>query len=119
MRGIMNIEQKIELAVKSALDLKGFNIKSYDLRELSTYADFALLISAKSDRQTKSIADKIRWDFKENKEIPLGVEGEQLGEWILMDYNELIIHIFQEDKRFYYDLERFWENLPHKSYVND
>ena len=113
----MDINKKIEIAVNSALNLKGFNIKSYDLRELSTYADFALLISATSDRQAKSMADKIRWDFKEHKIIPLGVEGEQLGEWILMDYNDLIIHIFLEDKRFHYDLERFWENLPHKTHT--
>lgn len=114
----MEIEKKIDLVVNSALDLKAFNIKSYDLRALSTYADYALLISASSDRQAKSVSDKIKWDMKQHKENPLGVEGIQLGEWILMDYDDLIIHIFQEDKRFHYDLERFWENLPHKSYSN-
>ncbi len=114
----MEIEKKIDLVVNSALDLKAFNIKSYDLRSLSTYADYALLISATSDRQAKSISDKIKFDLKEYKESPLGIEGEQLGEWVLMDYNDLIIHIFQEDKRFHYDLERFWEKLPHKSYSN-
>jgi len=114
----MEIQDKIKLVINSALDLKAFNLKSYDLRSLSTYADFAILISATSDRQVKSISDKIKWDMKKEEQVPLGVEGQQLGEWILMDYDDLIVHIFQEDQRFHYDLERFWEKLPHKSHSN-
>ncbi len=112
----MNIEEKLKQAVESAIELKAFNLKSYDLRKLSTYAEYALLISATSDRHAKSIADKIRFELKKQKEIPLGIEGDNEGEWILLDYNDLIIHIFLENKRFHYDLERFWEELPNESY---
>ena len=115
----MEVQDKIKLVINSALDLKAFNLKSYDLRSLSTYADFAVLISATSDRQVKSISDKIKWDMKVKEQTPLGIEGQQLGEWILMDFDDLIVHIFQEDQRFHYDLERLWEKLPHKSHSNE
>jgi len=115
----MEIQDKLKQIINSALDLKAFNLKSYDLRSLSAYADFAVLISASSDRQVKSIANQIKSDMKKFKQSPLGVEGDQLGEWILMDFDDLIVHIFQEDTRFHYDLERFWENLPSKSHPSE
>jgi ribosome-associated protein len=115
----METEKKIDVAVNSALDLKAFNIKSYDLRKLSTYSEYALLISGSSDRQVKSISDKIKIEMKKFKISPLGIEGEKTSEWILMDFDDLIIHIFLEDQRFHYDLERLWEDLPHKSHTQE
>ncbi|MBN2693345.1 ribosome silencing factor [bacterium] len=105
-----------ELAYQIAqkiVDLKGFKIKLYDLRSISSYSNFALIASVNSSRQSKAIFEKIHRELKESDKIkPLGVEGIETGEWILMDYNDVIVHLFTDDKRIYYDLDRLWKEQP-------
>jgi len=79
-----------------------------DVKGLSSFADYFVICSANSDRQVRAIASWLREDLKKNGMTPLGVEGEQHGRWVLMDYDDIIIHIFHEPVREFYDIERLW-----------
>jgi len=100
-------------AVEYALDKKGTNLKLIDVRELSSLTDFLLLVSGRSDRQVQAIAENIRTEFKHNHDIqPLAVEGMDQGRWILLDYGEVMVHVFQQPVREFYDLEGLWSEAP-------
>lgn len=93
-----------------ASDLKAEDIRILDMRELVTYTDFLVLCSGRSVRQTKRIAEEIL--FKLRKELgvrPDGVEGDTVGEWILLDYLDFIVHVFTPEKRDFYRLDVLWK----------
>ncbi len=100
-------------AVEYALDKKGMDLKLFDVRELSSLTDFLLLVSGRSDRQVQAIAENIRTEFKHHHAvIPLAVEGMDQGRWILLDYGEIMVHVFQPAVREFYDLEGLWSEAP-------
>ena len=106
MTSINNILKEIEVA---ALDKKGKDIVVLDVGTLSDITDYYFIISAKNDRQVKAIRDEISIRLKENFErTPKHVEGAPSSKWIVMDYFDFIIHIFDENMRQYYELERLW-----------
>ncbi len=74
--------------------------------------DYFLICSGKNDKQTKAIANEIRKTVRELGGKPLRAAGEDLGDWILIDYGDFVIHIFTEEKREYYQLERLWSDAP-------
>ncbi len=93
-----------------ASDLKAEDIRILDMRELVTYTDFLVLCSGRSVRQTKRIAEESL--FKLRKELgvrPDGVEGDTVGEWILLDYLDFIVHVFTPEKRDFYRLDVLWK----------
>ena len=99
----------VDAAVAFAQDKKGFDLKLLDVQELSSLTDFLLIVSGRSDRQVQAIAENIRTEFKsEHSLFPLAAEGMDQGRWILLDYGELMIHVFQPDVREFYDLEGLW-----------
>lgn len=82
---------------------------------MSSYTDFIVLLSATSDRHARSMADHMREDLKKARVTPLGVEGYDGGQWILLDFGEVVVHIFQETARDFYDLDGLWidaGNIP-------
>ncbi len=92
------------------------------LGELTTFADFFVIVSGESTVQTKALARELREELKKVGIIPYGVEGEKEGLWILMDYGSVIIHIFQSEKREFYDLEGMWyeaERVPLEVLLGD
>ncbi len=82
------------------------------MKELSAFADYFIIASGTSDRQVRAIASAIQENLKKAEILPLGIEGEAAGQWILMDYNDVIIHIFLDTIRTFYDLERLWSEAP-------
>ncbi|MEA3544231.1 MAG: ribosome silencing factor [Thermodesulfobacteriota bacterium] len=101
------------LAVDYALDKKGMDLKLLDVRELSSLTDYLLLVSGRSDRQVQAIAENIRTEFKHQHEIfPLAIEGMNQGRWVLIDYGEIMVHVFQQSVREFYDLEGLWSEAP-------
>ncbi len=82
------------------------------MKELSAFADYFIIASGTSDRQVRAIATAIQENLKKAGILPLGIEGEAAGQWILMDYNDVIIHIFLDTVRTFYDLERLWSEAP-------
>ena len=105
----MQAKETALLAVDYALDKKGFNLKLLEVKELSSLTDYLLLVSGRSDRQVQAIAENIKLEFKkEHKELPLAIEGMDQGRWVLLDYGSVMVHVFQEQVREFYDLEGLW-----------
>jgi len=91
---------------------KGFEIRILDLRKLSTMADFFVICSADSERQVKAIADEIEDKLSEQRIKCSNREGYETMNWVLIDYFDVIVHIFKTEARNYYNLEKFWGDAP-------
>jgi ribosome-associated protein len=96
--------------VNASLEKKAKNFVILNVKEISAFADYFLICSGTSDRQVRAIAAAIQENLKMADILPLGIEGEAAGQWILMDYDDVIIHIFLEPVRTFYDLERLWSD---------
>jgi ribosome-associated protein len=103
----------LELArriVDSIADQKGENILLLDIRDVSLLADYFVIASTTSDRQAKAILDEVREKVKQDTDARLlHVEGEASTGWVLMDYGDVVVHLFSEEMRRYYDLEGLWQ----------
>ena len=107
-----NSRQKAIRIVEAALDRKAERPVVLDMRQLTAYADTFIILSGRSDRQVRSIAESIVHALKSAGEQPLGVEGLDDGHWVLIDCNDAIVHVFDPDTRLQYDLERLWRDAP-------
>lgn len=91
------------------LDKKAFNVSILDVRKISSLTDFIVLASGSSDRQVKAAADSVHLGLKKDYEtLPIGIEGLDEGRWVLIDYGDVMVHVFQEDVRLFYDLDGLW-----------
>ena len=104
--------EKARIAAEAALDRKATDPVILDVREVTSFADAFVVLTGRSDRQVKAIADAVQEALRAHGEKPLGVEGIEDGHWVLMDCNDLIVHVFQEETREHYDLERLWSDAP-------
>ena len=103
----------MRLAVAAALDKKAFDLDVLSVGDLTSIADFFILTSASSERQAQAIADSVLERLRaEMKVKPLLVEGSTPGRWILLDFGDFIVHVFTEDCRRFYGLERLWGDAP-------
>jgi ribosome-associated protein len=108
-----SIESRVRLAVTAALDKKAFDLAVLAVGKLTSIADYFILTSASSERQAQAIADSILDKLREELSVkPLLVEGTTPGRWILLDFGDFIVHIFTEDCRRFYGLERLWGDAP-------
>lgn len=107
------IHHRVRTAVSAALDKKAIDLDVLAVSELTSIADYFLLCSATSERQAQAIADSVVDTLREDDRVkPLLVEGTVPGRWILLDYGDFIFHIFTEDCRRFYGLERLWGDAP-------
>jgi ribosome-associated protein len=95
---------------EAALDKKAVDLVALDVSELTSYADTFVITTATSDRHARAIADAIREAETEAGGKPLGIEGYDEARWVLIDLGDVIVHVFQEDVRATYDLERLWSD---------
>lgn len=100
--------ERVLLCANAALERKAKGMIILNVREISAFADYFILCSGTSDRQVCAVAAAIQENLKKAGILPLGVEGEAAGRWILLDYDDVIIHVFLESVREFYDLERLW-----------
>jgi ribosome-associated protein len=114
----MTPEQLAEVAVSLAADRKALDIVSLDLREMISYTDYFVICTGHTDRQTKAIHDAIHQGLKDEHGIlPRRVEGLTQARWVLMDYLDVIVHIFTPDMRELYRLEQLWGEAPSRTLV--
>jgi ribosome-associated protein len=105
-------KERLLLCINASLKRKAKNLTILNVKEVSSFADYFIICSGTSDRQVQSIAASIRENLKECGITPLGIEGESLGKWVLMDYEDVIIHVFYEPIREFYEIERLWPDAP-------
>lgn len=91
-------------------DKKGQDIKVLETAELTTLADYFVLCTGTSNTQIKALADYCQKELKDQGELPHHVEGHHSGTWVLLDYSSVVVHLFQEETRDFYDLERLWKD---------
>lgn len=104
--------KRVLLCINASLEKKAKDLVILNVKEISAFTDYFIICSGTSDRQVRAISDAIQERLKLAEILPLGIEGETAGQWILMDYNDVIIHIFLETIRSFYDLERLWSEAP-------
>jgi len=94
------------------LDKKAYDLVILDVRGFSSYADFILIASTRSARHVQGVAEAVEEELFREKIEPLGVEGKTEGQWVLMDYGDVVLHLFFEPVREVYDLEGLWMDAP-------
>ena len=104
----MPIRKISRIAVTALEDIKARDITVFDVRKLTTLYDTLIIATAESNRQVKALAHHVRDKLKEAGATILGVEGEETGEWVLVDAGEIIVHIMQPAVRAHYNLEELW-----------
>jgi ribosome-associated protein len=92
------------------LDKKALDVQVLHVAPLTSVADYLVLGSAESDRQTRAIADHIQGLLSRSGERPLSIEGASSGQWVLLDFGDVVAHIFRQDVRSHYALERLWSD---------
>lgn len=103
------IDSRLKTIFSAVSDKKGENLVILDLKELSGFTDFFAITHGNSTRQVNAIAEEVRLRLKKDFGVlPLHSEGESTGEWILLDYGDIVFHAFLENKRYYYNLEKIW-----------
>ncbi len=110
--------EDLTLAVaEHASDAKAEAIVALDLRELSTVADYFLICSGRSDRQVRAIHERIQLGVKRAHALaPTRVDGAAAAQWVLMDYGDVIVHIFSPETREFYRLEQLWGEAPARTF---
>ena len=103
-----NLEERMLLALHAASDKKALDIVLLDLREIATFTDHFLITSGANQRQVQAIADEVIDKLKKAGSPAARVEGYRTAEWILVDYGDFIVHVFEDKARKFYDLERLW-----------
>lgn len=108
----MTAEEKVEIIVRAAEEVKAEDISQIDLRGKTILADYFLLMNGRSNIQVRAIVDKIIEFMELAGEREVRLEGYVRGEWVLLDYGDVVVHVMQPEVREFYGLEEFWRNAP-------
>ena len=100
-----------ELVLDAAHDLKAVDVVSLEVSELTDITDTMIVAGGTSDRHVKAIVNNVLAVLKDAGKEVLGVEGRDVGEWVLLDLGDVVLHVMRAEARRFYDLERLWENL--------
>jgi len=102
------LDERIVAAVQAAAEKKAIDIVVLDLREIATFTDYFVITSGTNERQVQAISDEVYETLKKAGTTAARVEGYKTAEWILLDYGDFIVHVFEQKSRSFYDLERLW-----------
>ena len=105
-------ESTARRAAEAALDKKADDVVMVDLRGKSTYADFLVICSGTNERQLEAVADSVEKSLREAGQHLIGAEGGRGGRWVLLDFGDVVVHVFHQEERAYYDLEGLWSDAP-------
>lgn len=100
---------RLLLCINAILQKKAKDIKVLNIKENSSFADYMIICSGATERQNQALCGAIQQYLKKEGILPLGVEGEAYGQWILLDYDDVIISVFLESIRAFYDIENLWD----------
>ena len=102
------LDERILMALNAASEKKAINSVVLDLREIASFTDYFLITSGANERQVQAISDEVGETLKKAGTPAARIEGYKTAEWILLDYGDFVVHIFGEQSRKFYDLERLW-----------
>jgi ribosome-associated protein len=105
----MQTDELRDLILKTLDDMKALDVKVLDVRGKTSITDLMIIASGTSNRHVASIAETVAYKAKEVGETPLGTEGQKEGEWVLVDLNDVVVHVMQTKVRDFYQLERLWD----------
>ncbi len=106
-----DLDESVKLALTCASEKKAFDMVALDLREIASFTEFFIIVSGANQRQVQAISDEINEQLKKQlKTKVIRVEGYNSGEWILLDYGDFVVHIFEKEARDFYDLQRLWRD---------
>lgn len=108
----LDTTERVREAVAAADDRKAVDLKVLHLTKITDFADYFLICSGTNERQVQAIADAVQEKLRAGRVRPLHVEGYNRAQWVLLDYGDLVVHVFQEEQRRYYALERLWGDAP-------
>lgn len=111
-----NLPKEVKLTIKASQAKKAEGLCVLDLRELTSFTDYFIIMNGNSSRQNIAIYQNIEEQLRKEKINPFGVEGLERAEWILIDYGSLVIHIFSKTTREHYALEKLWADAPRLDY---
>jgi ribosome-associated protein len=105
------IDEDVRLAVQCASEKKAVNMVALDLREIASFTEYFVIASGTNQRQVQAIADEINEQLKKQlNRRPVRIEGYNSAEWVLLDYGDFVVHLFDKEARDFYDLERLWRD---------
>jgi ribosome-associated protein len=107
----MPAEERAIKCAAFALDKKALNVRVLEIKRISSIADYLVLASGRSDKQVQAIAESVKVGLKPF-DRPLDVEGMDQGRWVVIDYGDIIVHVFQEEVRATYNLDELWGRAP-------
>ena len=112
--------EKLMIAAAAAGERKALDMVALDIRKIASFAEYFLVCSGTSTRQVQAIADEVMEKLREARDArPLHTEGYETATWILLDYGDLIVHVFTEDSRQFYQLERLWRDAERVELPDD
>ena len=113
------MNQEVKMICQAISSKKGVLIKFLDVKDLTSVADYFILSSTRNKKQAQAAADAVEEKMKENNIRCLRKEGYREGDWILMDFSDVIVHIFTDDERRHYELDSLWGDAPVEEYHDD
>jgi ribosome-associated protein len=105
-------ENTARRAAEAAVEKKAEDVVLVDLRGKATYADFLVICSGKSERQLEAVADSVEESLHAAGQRLIGAEGGRGGRWVLLDFGDVVVHVFHPEERAHYDLEGLWSDAP-------
>lgn len=106
--GSEQLDERIVTALYAAAEKKALDVVVLDLREIASFTDFFVITSGANERQVQAISDEVYENLKKSGSTAARVEGYKTAEWILLDYGDFVVHVFEQKARQFYDLERLW-----------
>lgn len=104
------------MAASAAADKQANDIVIIDIGDVFVITDYFVICSGQTNRQVQTIADNIEEKLREQKVKKIHLEGDRQGNWILLDFGAVVVHIFTQEQREYYQLERLWSDVPHRKW---
>ena len=108
---VLSAEERAIKCAAFALDKKGLDVKILEIKKISSIADYLVLASGRSDRQVQAMAESVKLGLKPF-DMPIDMEGYDEGRWIVVDYGDIIVHLFLEEVRKTYNLDELWSRAP-------
>ena len=106
----MKSDQVKDVALAALEELKGRHLVALDVRHLTDMTDYMVIATGTSNRHVSALAEQVTDELRQHDMRPLGTEGQQVSEWVLVDYGDVVVHVMLSETRAFYDLERLWSD---------